>query len=175
MKNKLRLSWILSLSLTTINIAFILLFLFHGSHHSSDSCQPKEIKNSCLMHHELNLDSNQKIVYDSIKSSYQAKAQIYVDSLRYFRETLMTELNKVQVDSIQLNQTIESIHQYNKIVFTQLIEQYFAIKRILNINQQEKLCSIYCDIFGCSSPSQCKMKNSHCKKNNNGSCCPKEE
>ena len=169
MKNKLRLSWVLSLSLTTINIAFILLFLFHSSHHSKDSCQYKELKNTCLMYRELNLDSNQKIIYDSIKSSYQAKAQIYVDSLRFYRESLMTELNNEKLDSAKLNFIISSIHYNNKIVFDQLIDQYLSIKKILNIQQQEKLCSVYCDIFGCSSPNQCKMENSNCGKNSKGS------
>ncbi len=173
MNNKLRIAWFIALTLTVANVAFILFLAFHSNKHDSTSCSSKRDTISCLMHHELDLDKQQKILYDSIKKSYRIKAEIYIDSLRILRQNLMTELNYEEIDSNQINNTLALIDNANQIIFRQLIEQYISIKQILNIHQKEKLCAIYCDIFGCSSPSQCSMNNSHCNKNDKGSCCPK--
>lgn len=173
MNNKIRISWILSLSLTAINVAFILFFLFHSNHHSHTSKSNEHKKHRCIMHQELNLNQTQKNQYDSIKSAYQSKAQQYVDSLRLYREILMSELNKDTSNQDSLNLSIELIHKFNRIIFGQLIDQYLDIKQILNIHQQEKLSAIYCDIFGCSHIKNCKSGND-CRDIKNP-CCSKKE
>lgn len=170
MNKNLRIAWILALSLTLANVVFILFFTIKTPHHTSASCQHKHDTISCLLHHELNLDEKQKILYDSIKKAYRIKAEIYIDSLRVLRQNLMTELNQDKIDSTKLNETISLINFTNQVIFKQLIDQYISIKQILNIHQKEKLCAIYCDIFGCSNPSQCNTKNSHCGKGMHTGC-----
>ncbi len=171
MNNKLRIVWLIALTLTVANVVFILFFTFHISHHKSSSCSHKKDTIACLMHHELDLDKQQKILYDSIKNSYRIKAEIYIDSLHVLRQNLMAELNYETTDSSKLNETILLINNSNQIIFKQLIEQYISIKQILNIHQKEKLCAIYCDIFGCSNPAHCHMQNSQQENNLEKGCC----
>ncbi len=156
--NKLKLSWTIAIILTTINLSFILFSIFH-THKNHEKCPISEPHDHslCIMHQKLNLDSTQIINYDKIKIDYQMSTEKYVDSLRIQRENLMSILHKENLDTLNMQTSIDLIHHYNQIIFNQLVSQYLAIKEILNQDQQDELCAVYCDIFECSHPQKCQL------------------
>lgn len=156
--NKLKLSWIIAIVLILINLFYLIFSMYHShnSHKKCDIHQPHD-HSLCIMHQKLDLDSDQVIKYDSIKNEYRSNTENYVDSLRILREDLMAILHKTEIDTSEMNVTIERIHTYNQIIFNRLVDQYLSIKEILNAEQQDKLCSVYCDIFECSHPEKCQI------------------
>lgn len=156
--NKLKLSWIIAIVLILINLFYLIFSMYHRNNHNEkcDVNHPHD-HSLCIMHKKLDLNPDQIIKYDSIKSDYQINTEKDVDSLRILRENLMAILYKKEIDTLEMNFTIEQIHNYNKLIFNKLINQYLSIKEILNTEQQDKLCSVYCDIFGCNLPEKCHM------------------
>lgn len=156
--NKLKLSWIIAIVLILINLFYLIFSMYHShsSHEKCDIHQPHD-HSLCIMHQKLDLNPDQIIKYDSIKNEYRINTEKDVNNLRILRDDLMEILHKEKIDSLEMNTTIEQIHNYNKLIFNKLVDQYLSIKEILNIEQQNKLCAVYCDIFECNHPEKCQI------------------
>lgn len=156
--NKLKLSWIIAIVLILINLFYLIFSMYHShsSHENCDINQPHD-HSLCIMHQKLDLNPDQIIKYDSIKNEYRINTKNDVDSLRILRDDLMVILHKKKIDTLEMNSTIVLIHKYNELIFNKLVDQYLSIKEILNTDQQNKLCAVYCDIFECNHPEKCKI------------------
>ncbi|MGI6321372.1 MAG: hypothetical protein ACOXZK_10600 [Bacteroidales bacterium] len=155
--NRLKISWIISLLLTAINISFLISILFFHPKHKN--IEKKEVEKHaevhCVMHHKLELNEHQQIEYDRIKESYKSIAKVHADSLKILREELMYCLNdKDEIDE-EVSTILGKIDFQNEQLSALLAQQYLEVKSILNLHQQEKLRAVYCDIFGCDHNTDC--------------------
>ena len=164
---KIRLAWFFVILLSAVNITLFVVYFtgfhHHGFNHTNREKEGCPDKQECMLRSELKLDSSQIVKYDQIKKEHHLKARPIVDSLREIRSTLMLDLKKDTIDSLQINGFVQQINEYNNRLFELSIFQYIQIKKILNPNQKEQLSKIYCDMFGCSS------------SNKGGDCCGKKD
>lgn len=162
---KIRITWIIAIALTAVNLTMILLSLCHSS-----SCENQQrdrnphkshVAKECMLKSELKLSDLQVVKYDSIKNNHHIKSRPIVDSLNSIRSNLMTKLKMDIVDAQTINPLVNQINLLSSQLFTLSIEQYLEIKLILDSAQQESLSKVYCDMFGCSKKHKGCDSNKH--------------
>ena len=171
---KIKLAWIFVILLSIINITIFTGWAMHHHALNKNACKNNtDAKESCLMRSRLELNTYQDKKYDSIKVLFREKALPIVDSVKNTRNILMDLLSNDNININKADSLINEVNILNGHIFNQSVEQYIALKKILNPAQKDKLCGIYCDIFGCGQQKKCKNQNSCCKQGGD-SCCSKK-
>jgi len=107
----------------------------------SSSCQMLEM--------ELGLDASQNAQLEQILERFREPSEALVSSLRDTRMALMVELRKEQPDTAQIRLLTEEIGANQTSLTALAATQYLQIRSICSPEQQERLCDVYCDLFGC--------------------------
>jgi len=163
---KIKLAWIFVILLSVINITIFTGWAIHHNSLNKNSCKNNpDVKESCLMRSRLELNAEQDKKYDSIKELFRKKALPIVDSVKNTRNILMDLLSNNNIKILKADSLINEVNLLNGHLFKQSVEQYIALKKILNPTQKDKLCGIYCDILGCGQQKNCNSPNSPCKIN----------
>ncbi len=98
---------------------------------------------------ELELDPAQNAGLEAILDRYSDTSAVLLNALRENRMALLEELRKEPPDSLRIRILTGEIG-LNQTLLTRLAaSQYLQIRGICSPEQQEKLCNVYCDLFGC--------------------------
>ena len=114
---------------------------------------------------ELNLTAEQEKQFMEMKKASREEAEPIVIKIKEQRKELMKVLFEKTPDTLKIKQISEEIQQSQAMLLQHTINHYLDLKKILKVDQQEKLNLLYQDLFGC--PRQMDKK---C-----GSDCIKEE
>lgn len=166
-KNKL-LVWVL-IFLVVVNIAALgSFFLFSKSQESRSCCSPEEQQCNAFRN-ELNLSAGQEVKVTAINRRYKEAAEPVALAIKEVRAAILTELEKEQPDTMQLNAMTDRLTHLQVTIQKENIKQYSELKRVCTPEQAQMLSALYRDLYGCpAQDGRMQHRYRHGKGNDQG-------
>ncbi len=162
-KNRI-LIWIV-IAAFAINISAIVTILYHVN---KGKCR---MENADFRHRkhdvfkkELNLTPEQETQFMEMKKASREAVEPIVMKMKEQRKELMNVLFEKMPDTLKIKQISNEIQQSQTLLLQYTIKHYLDLKKILKIEQQEKLNFLYQDLFGCPKMQMEKKCANSCGK-----------
>ncbi len=161
-KNRI-LIWVV-IAAFAINISAIVTILYHVN---KEKCRTENANFHNRPHDifkkELNLNAEQETQFMEMKKASREEAQPIVIKIKEQRKELMKVLFEKTPDTLKIAQISNEIQQSQSLLLHLTIKHYLELKKILKVDQQEKLNLLYQDLFGCPKQMGKKCGNDNCK------------
>ncbi len=108
---------------------------------------------ACFMKSNLNLSDQQANAFDSIRIQYRHQAKAWDARLKENQRHLLLMISKENADTVLVRNIENEIVAIQKSLLQITLLQYKEYRALLDSVQQEKLETIYLEMFGC--PDDC--------------------
>ncbi|MFZ4400643.1 MAG: Spy/CpxP family protein refolding chaperone [Bacteroidales bacterium] len=164
-KNRI-LVWIV-IAAFAINISAIVTILYHVNKGKAKFKNENSIcqhKSHDFFKNELNLNPEQEKQFIEIKETSKKIAEPIVLKMKEKKIALMEALLEKNPDSNKIFQISNEIQLSQALLLQHTIKHYLDLKKILKVDQQEKLNILYQDLFGCPRMQMDKKCGDNCGK-----------
>jgi len=136
--NKNTLIWILSIAVAILLSALVtLVVLWPNQPFSNSTSCPQSNCKGCLCA-KLNLSADQKPIIEDLIDKHRKEISIIHDSLNFYREKLLDELEKEQADTQKIERYIQRINTFESQLQHAFVKHAMNIKKILTRDQQRE-------------------------------------
>jgi Spy/CpxP family protein refolding chaperone len=136
--NKNTIIWILSIAAAILLSALVTLVVLWPNQpfSNSTSCPPPMGKG--YLYAKLNLSAAQKPIIDDLIDKHRQEVSIIHDSLNFYREKLLDELEKEHSDTQKMEGYIQRINTFESKLQHAFVKHAMNIKKILTRDQQRE-------------------------------------
>jgi Spy/CpxP family protein refolding chaperone len=136
--------------LVLINVsALASFFIFSNQKPTAAACCPPEQTSQRALSSELGLTQSQTEKVAQINRNYRQQAEPIAASIKEKRETILSELEQPEPDTIFLNQIVRSLSILQIGIQQKNIQQYLELKKVCTPEQTHRLSELYRDLYGC--------------------------
>jgi Spy/CpxP family protein refolding chaperone len=148
-KNRL-IFWVL-IFLVVINISALISFFFFSKTQETVAapCCSAEEQQCMAFRDELNLTAEQTLKVNAINKNYMETASPLATDIKNTRAVILTELEKVEPDTTQLNLLMNQLSLLQIKIQKENIRQFSELKRVCTPEQAHRLSALYRDLYGC--------------------------